>query len=203
VPEILHTLLVFVIIFVVVLALNVIPVFAPPTWTVLSLIQIRFSSNVVLLAIVGAVAATIGRMVLAKLSTLIVRQKILSQSTKQNIDALKARLERNQKLTFSIFLFYAFSPLPSNHLFIAYGLTGLELKPIAIPFLIGRTLSYGFWAFTASSVAQMLDYESINARSFFSYYLVASQLFGLLIIYVFTRIDWRRVFEARRLGWRR
>ena len=202
-PEILHTLLVFVIIFVVVLALNVIPVFAPPTWTVLSLIQIRFSSNVVLLAIVGAVAATIGRMVLAKLSTLIVRQKILSQSTKQNIDALKARLERNQKLTFSIFLFYAFSPLPSNHLFIAYGLTGLELKPIAIPFLIGRTLSYGFWAFTASSVAQMLDYESINARSFFSYYLVASQLFGLLIIYVFTRIDWRRVFEARRLGWRR
>jgi uncharacterized membrane protein YdjX (TVP38/TMEM64 family) len=152
---------------------------------------------------VGAVAATLGRLVLAKLSTLVVRQKILSDDTKKNIDAVKERLERKKKLTFTILLFYAFSPFPSNHLFIAYGLTTLKLKLIAIPFLLGRVVSYAFWAFTASSVAQLLDYESVTSKSFFSYYFVASQLFGLLTVYVFTRIDWQRVFMEKRLWWRR
>jgi len=201
--ELLHILYVSLVIFLVVFALNVIPAFAPPTWSVLSFIAIRFNSSIVLLAVVGAVAATLGRLVLARLSTVIVRQKILSDDTKKNIDAVKERLESKKKLTFSILLFYAFSPFPSNHLFIAYGLTALKLRLIAIPFLLGRVVSYAFWAFTASSVAQLLNYESAASKSFFSYYFVASQLFGLLTIYVFTKIDWRRVFEEKRLTWRR
>lgn len=201
--ELLHTLFVFLVIFLVVFALNVMPIFAPPTWSVLSFIAIRYNSNIVLLAVVGAVAATLGRLVLAKLSTVIVRQKFLSDDTKKNIDAVKERLESKKKLTFSILLFYAFSPFPSNHLFIAYGLTALKLKLIAIPFLLGRVVSYAFWAFTASSVAQLLNYESVTSKSFFSYYFVASQLFGLATIYVFTKIDWRRVFAEKRLRWRR
>jgi MFS family permease len=202
-PESLHTVFVFLVIFLVVFLLNVIPIFAPPTWSVLSFIAIRFNSNIVLLAVVGAVAATLGRLVLAKLSTVIVRRKFLSDDTRKNIDAVKERLESKKKLTFSLLLFYAFSPFPSNHLFIAYGLTALKLKLIAIPFLLGRVVSYAFWAFTASSVAQLLNYESVTSRSFFSYYFVASQLFGLLTIYVFTKIDWRRVFEEKRFSWRR
>lgn len=201
--ELLHVLYVSLVIFLVVFALNVMPVFAPPTWTVLSFIAIRYNSNIVLLAVVGAVAATLGRLVLAKLSNVIVRQKFLSDDTRKNIDAVKERLEGKKKLTFSILLFYAFSPFPSNHVFIAYGLTALKLRIIAIPFLLGRLVSYAFWAFTASSVAELLNYESTTSKSFFSYYFVASQLFGLLTIYVFTKIDWRRVFTEKRLRWRR
>jgi hypothetical protein len=201
--DLFHAFLVFLIIFLVVFVLNVVPIFAPPTWSVLSFIAIRFNSNIILLAVVGAVAATLGRLVLAKLSTVIVRQRFMSDETRKNIDAVKERLERNSKVTFGVLLFYAFSPFPSNHLFIAYGLTALKLKLIALPFLLGRVVSYAFWAFTASSVAQLLNYESVTSRSFFSYYFVASQLFGLLTIYVFTRIDWHRVFTEKRLRWRR
>lgn len=201
--ELFHTFLVFFVIFFVVFVLNVVPVFAPPTWSVLSFIAIRFNSNIILLAVVGAVAATLGRLALARLSTVIVRQRFLSDETRKNIDAVKDRLEGKKKLTFGVLLFYAFSPFPSNHLFIAYGLTTLELKLIAIPFLLGRVVSYAFWAFTASSVAQLLNYESVTSKSFFSYYFVASQLFGLATIYVFTRIDWQRVFTEKRLRWRR
>lgn len=201
-PEPLHIVLVFLLIFLVVLALNVVPIFAPPTWSVLSFIAIRFDPNNIVLAVVGAVAATLGRLVLAKLSRVIVRQKILSDDTRKNIDVVRERLESKAKLTFSLLLFYAFSPFPSNHLFIAYGLTALKLRLIAIPFLLGRVVSYAFWAFTASRVAQLLHYESVTSRSFFSYYFVASQLFGLLTIYVFTKIDWRRLFTEKQLKWR-
>jgi len=201
--EHLHLLYVSLVVFLVVFALNVMPAFAPPTWTVLSFIAIRFNPNIVLLSLVGAVAATMGRLLLARLSTVIVRRKVLSDDTKKNIDAVKERLESKQKLTFSILLFYAFSPFPSNHLFIAYGMTALKLKLIAIPFLLGRLVSYAFLAFTASGVAQLLNYEATTSKSFFSYYFVASQLFGLLTIYVFTKVDWRRVFAEKRLRWRR
>ena len=201
--EMLHTIVVFLVIFLVVFVLNVIPIFAPPTWTVLSFVAIRFSPNIVLLALVGAVAATLGRLVLSKLSTLIIRQKFLSRSALENIDALKERLEANRKLSFTVFLFYAFTPLPSNHLFIAYGLTALKLRLIAAPFLIGRVVSYAFWAFTASSVAQMLAYESVTAKSFFSYYFIGSQLLGLVVIYVFTKLDWRSLLNEKKFKWRR
>gem|GEM_PF-5822563 len=103
----------------------------------------------------------------------------------------EAHLQRNAVL--------CVQPIPSNHVFIAYGLTALKLRLIAVPFLLG---SYGFWAFTASSVAQMLEYESVTTKSFFSYYFIASQLFGLVTIYVLTKIDWPRVFAEKRLKWR-
>src|SRR4029079_7944436 len=122
---------------------------------------------------------TTGRIVLAKLSDTIVRRKFLSEGTKQNVGEIKTDLEKNQKLTFSIFLFYAFSPLPSNHLFIAYGLTGLSLKLIAMPFFLGRVVSYAFWAFSASSVATLLASQKIGSGSFFSAYFVVTQLFTI------------------------
>jgi len=201
--ELFYTLLVYLVIFAVVFLLNVIPIFAPPTWAVLSLIAVRYSSNILVLALVGAVAATLGRMVLAKLSNVLIRQKFMSGGTRRNIDAVRSRLENSKKLTLSVMLFYAFCPFSTNHLFIAYGLTALKLKLIAIPFLVGRVVIYAFVALTASSVAQLLANEAVATESFFSYYFVGSQLFGLLIIYVFARIDWPRVFSEKKLRWRR
>lgn len=201
--ELLHTLLLFLIVFATVFALNVAPAFAPPTWSVVSYIAVRYRLNIVALAVFAAVAATLGRLVLAKLSSVILRQRFLSDDTKKNIDVVKSRLEQNQKLSFSIFLFYAFSPLPSNHLFIAYGLTELKLRLISVPFFIGRVVSYAFWAFTASSVVQFLKYEQLGSSSFFSFYFVATQLFALFMVYVFTKIDWQTVFTARKVRWRK
>jgi len=201
--EPLHTAVVFVLIFGVVFILNVMPAFAPPTWTVVSFIAIKFESNVIALAILAAVAATLGRLVLAKLSTIIVRQKFLREGTRNNIDEVRRRLESNTRLTAGLFLFYAFSPLPSNHLFIAYGLTALPPKLVAIPFLIGRTISYGFWAITATGLVGLVSDAAFKDRSFFGWYFVITQLLGLATIWIFTKIDWRRLFEEKKLRWKK
>src|SRR5512137_3068903 len=100
--------------FIFVYLLNVIPAFAPPTWMVFSFLGFRYpSQNVPLFAVAGALAATLGRVTLAKLARVIIRQRFMSQSAKDNIDAIRAKLEKRRVLTFSIFLFYAFTPLPS------------------------------------------------------------------------------------------
>jgi membrane protein DedA with SNARE-associated domain len=191
-----------ILLFIVVFGLNIIPAFAPPTWMVFSYIGFRYVSvNVVLLALVGAAAATLGRIILAKMARIVVRRRFMSDATRENIDAIREHLESRQKLTFGIFLFYAFTPLPSNTLFIAYGLTTMKLRLIAAPFFIGRSVSYSFWGFTASALARRITLESTDALSYLSIYFVASQILLLSLVYVFTRVDWRVLFKEKKLRW--
>ena len=68
------------ILFIAVFVLNVLPAFAPPTWTTMSFIGLAIPNiDVLLLASIAAVSATCGRIVLAKLSRTIVRQRFLSE----------------------------------------------------------------------------------------------------------------------------
>lgn len=187
-------------VFLVVLALNLLPAFAPPTWMALSFFSYKFPENdIALLALVGATAATLGRVILAKSARSLVRGRLLSAETRQNIDAIKEKLQGKRTLTAGACLFYAFSPLPSNYLFIAYGLTTLELRILALPFFLGRLIGYNFWAHLGSAAARKLAIEA--PQSYMSAYFIAVQVACLALIYVFTRIDWRRLLEERKLRW--
>ena len=192
----------FALLFLVVYALNLLPAFAPPTWVVFSYVGFRYPTpNVTLLALVGAVAATLGRLTLAKMARAVIRQKLMSQASRENVDSIRQRLQGRKKLTFGVFLFYAFTPFPTNFLFIAYGLTAMDLTLIAVPFFIGRTVSYSFWGFTSSAVARMISAEHTDILPYLSVYFVISQLALLLLIWVFTKIDWPMLFERRKLQW--
>jgi membrane protein YqaA with SNARE-associated domain len=188
--------------FLLIFLLNVTPAFAPPTWMVFSFLGFRYPEHMgIAFALVGALAATLGRFTLAKGSNLIVRRHFLSDEARQNVDAIKEQLSKRKKLTFGILLFYAFTPLPSNYLFIAYGLTAMELKLITIPFFIGRWVSYSFWAFTAARVARKITVENTETLSYLSVYFIASQALLLSMVYLFTRIDWRYLAGEKRFRW--
>lgn len=190
--------------FVVVFLLNVLPAFAPPTWTMMSFIGVAIpDANVLLLAFVAATAATSGRIALARLSRTLVRQKLLSERAKRNVDSIRVGIERQPAVTLGSFLGYALSPLPSNYLFIAYGLTSLPIAFLAVPFFLGRLVSYGFWASTASSVGDWLDWDWSQSTPYFVAYFVLSQLMLVPVIYGFTRLDWETAFTARKLRWLR
>lgn len=190
--------------FAVVFALNIIPAFAPPTWLALSWVALRRQDlDPLLLALVGACAATSGRVVLAKLSRVIIRGGLMSERARDNIDAIKAALEHRRALTSGAFLAYAFSPFPSNYLFIAYGLTALELKLVAVPFFLGRFLSYAFWAFTATRVSHYMELELSESQSYLGVYFVVTQILLLGAVYAFTQVDWRYLLTQKRLRWLR
>ena len=191
-----------IVLFLVVFVLNTVPAFAPPTWFVFSFIGFQFPSfKGAEVAIVGAVAATLGRVTLAKLSRLIIRQKFLSDETRRNIDSIKDGLQGRKKLTFGVALFYAFSPLPSNYLFIAYGLTTMNLALIAVPFFLGRVISYSFWNITSSAVARRISIDSGDAFPYLSAYFIVSQIVFLYLVYLFTRIDWRKLVTEKKFRW--
>jgi membrane protein YqaA with SNARE-associated domain len=194
-------LLTSILLFGVIFLLNVIPAFAPPTWMVFSFIGFNFPQHDgVELAVVGALAATLGRLTLAKLSRIVIRQKFMSQEARENVDTIREKLQ-GRTITFGLFLLYAFSPLPSNYLFIAYGLTAMNLKLIAVPFFLGRSVSYSFWRVASSAVARKIAMESEDTLPYLSVYFVISQVTFLALIYVFARIDWKRLLTEHKFGW--
>jgi len=90
------------ILFFVVLALNVVPAFAPPTWMVFSFLGFRLPSQMGwTFALVGAAAATTGRFLLGKLSRRIVRNQWLSYASRENINSIKVELEKRPKMIFT------------------------------------------------------------------------------------------------------
>ncbi len=190
------------VLFIAVFALNLVPAFAPPTWTAMSFIGLAIPNiDVLLLALVAASAATCGRVLLAKLSRVIVRQRLLTEKVRTNVDAIKSGIENRRAMTVGAFLGYSLSPLPSNYLFIAYGLTSLPIAALAAPFFVGRLVSYAFWARTASTVGDWLDWDWFESAPYFVAYFLLSQILLVPVIYGFTRLDWRAFFAEKRLKW--
>ena len=191
-------------IFLIVYVLNLMPAFAPPTWMVLSLVGLNSDAvSVPVLAIVGASAATLGRLTLAKLSRAIIRSRFLSDGTRSNVDVIREQLEHRRAATVGSFFLYALSPFPSNYLFIAYGLTSLDLALIAIPFFVGRLVSYNFLVFSAAAARKHLQLDDSEAQSYFGIYFFATQVLLLVFVYVFAKIDWRILFTEKKLRWQR
>ncbi len=190
------TLSLFAVIFVV----NCLPAFAPPTWMVVSAMTLSSpGGNPWLTALVAATAATAGRLVLAKLAFILVRQRWLSERTKENVDLVKARLEKHNAMTFGAVLAYTCSPLPSNSLFIAYGLTSLPLAPVAAASFIGRFLTYSVWVVMAMEVAQKVVVDEGSVFAYLGGYFVLTQAFMLALVVLFAKLDWRAWFASKSL----
>lgn len=184
-------------IFIIVSTMNIVPFFMPATWTVLTFISIVYNVPFLPLSIVGAVAATLGRIILAKLSRVIVRQNFLSFKTKRNIDYLRNYVEEKHHVAFIFFLSYTFTPLPTNQLFIAYGLTDLKLRYLAVPFFVGRLASYLFLTFFANKVAEQFIPESMS--SIFGTSFIIMQLISIGVVYLFTKINWKHLLKRKRV----
>ncbi|CAN5152562.1 hypothetical protein BH11PAT3_BH11PAT3_0720 [soil metagenome] len=172
---------------------NIIPFFAPSTWSVLGAVSAFSAKNFFYISLIGALGATTGRIILAKLTRLILRGNFFSEKTKENLNHINIIIERKKKSSLIFLFFFALSPLPSNQLFMAYGMTDLPLKHLVIPFFIGRLITYMFWSFAGSRLGDILDLSQ-SIKSFGAFFIL-SQVFAFVLLYFFTKINWKKVDE--------
>ncbi|WP_408602560.1 hypothetical protein [Paraburkholderia guartelaensis] len=93
--------------FVIVLLINLMPAFAPPTWMAMSWVGFNIhEGNMLLVAAVAASAATAGRLTLAALSRSLVRGRWLRDADRQNIDVVSTWLGKHREKTAGAFLVY-------------------------------------------------------------------------------------------------
>lgn len=180
-----------------VFAVNVMPALMPPTWVILAFFYIHFNLLLMPIVLIGAASATLGRTVLFWLAKHHVR-RFIPQRYLENYDILGQFLHKSMKVTVPIVLIYAFFPIPSNQLFIIAGLTRLKIKIIAFSFLAGRLISYTFWISVVSSVADRLDLVFSNYFSNFGSFVV--EILGLVLIYFIGKINWRKILKIKEVS---
>ena len=181
-------------IFLVLIGVNASPILMPPSWIVLtSFYLLDPNLNIVLLSIVGATGATIGRFFLKKISGLF--RKFVGEEQKSNLDIIGDYLNR-KKFGYLIasFLFGA-TPLPSNILFITYGLMRAKSVGIYIGFWFGRVLSYIIMIYFGNAVLK--PFIEIFEDRLTGILLV--DLAGIVVIIFFASINWSLLITKRKL----
>jgi hypothetical protein len=90
-------------------------------------------------------------------------------------------------------LIYSLRPIPSNELFIAAGLSGAKLWPVALGFLPGRLVSYTARALTAKGAND--HFGGILTRQWHDPKWLALEILSIVGIVLFFRLDWPRILH--------
>lgn len=179
---------------VIVLGFNLMPAFAPPTWTALVLFSLNTDLNPFVIVGVGALCAGTGRYFLAR-GTGLFRNRIGKKSV-ENLEAAQQLLTQNTSRKVITFGLFILSPLPSAQLFEAAGLMGVRLLPLTIAFFSGRLITYNFYVFGANQLKAHPIGELIT-QEFKSFWAIAIQILMMAGIVMLTRIDWKKFLQQK------
>jgi len=170
--------------------INIVPILMPPTWVVLALAKINDPSfNPFLLALVGAIASSLGRAVLTFYSSFF--RRFFNQKLKARASEIKNFFDRKRKAVFFGSFIFALGPIPSNLLFIASGLTKIKVKPLFAGFFLGRFVSYFFLIIISQSLFSAVEQYTGNA----SFLKLCFDAVGILAAFLFLFIDWKEIMH--------
>lgn len=171
---------------------NLIPIFAPPTWSILVLFRFNSHLGAVPLVLLGALSAASGRYVLARVTHRF--RGRLKDKTKADLTAAEEFLNRRRLSKYGGMLIFALSPLPSAQLFEAAGLLNLALIPFTLSFFAGRIVSYAIYVAGASSI-KISGSRDVVIQAFKSPYSIALQVLLILGVYLLTKINWIKLLN--------
>jgi len=181
-------------IFLLLIGINAAPILMPPTWIVLSsFFALDSSLDPLLLALVGATGATIGRLILKNLSSFF--RRFIGKEQESNLDTIGNFLNKKKfGYTLTSFLFAA-TPLPSNMLFVAYGMMRAKSIGLYIGFWCGRLVSYYIMITISGAVLvpflQLFEDRVIG--------IIVADIVGIGSVIFFTCINWQVLLFERKL----
>ena len=179
----------YLIFFGIVLGVNLMPAFGPPTWSIIVLYGLNTNLPVPAFVLVGALAAASGRFVLAQAFRQLAGH--LPEKTKQNLAAAREALGRRKRNTIIGLGLFALSPFPSAQLFEAAGLAGVRLVPFTAAFFLGRSVSYSIYAFTTQHIRDSSIGDAFR-DSVTSPLGIALQIAMLAMLLALSQIDWKK-----------
>ena len=181
-------------IFLILIGVNASPILMPPSWIVLtSFYLLDPTLNIVLLAVVGATGATIGRFFLKRISGLF--RKFVGEEQKSNLDMIGSYLNKKKHgYLIASFLFGA-TPLPSNILFITYGLMRAKSVGIYVGFWIGRSISYIIMIYFGNTV--LTPFLEMFEDRLTGILLIDGV--GIVLIILFACVNWTVLLTQRKI----
>lgn len=181
-------------VFFIIFVLSVIPILTPPTWIVIvSAYSLNDQLNPILLSMIGASAAIAGRLILLQLST--VGRKAINDHRKNSLDKFRKYLEKTRYGYLIGTLLFAILPLPSNMLFISYGLMKAKSIGIVVGFWLGRFVAYiimiNLSQYFFKSFKEIINSDMLS--------LIFIDILGILMTLLFLLIDWNILLSNHKL----
>ncbi len=181
----------------IVLVVNIVPAFMPPTWAVLATFHIaRPELPLLPLTVGGAAMSALGRSRLALLSR--AGGRLLPERDRENAEALGALFQRHRRLGLAILFVYCLGPLPSNALFIAAGLGRVRLGVVTVTFFLSRALADSFWVWGVGRASGSLS--KTFEQYLTSWQAILVQLATIAAFLLILRLPWTRWLASATAG---
>ena len=176
------------------IGVNAAPILMPPSWIILTSFHLLDPTlNIVLLAMVGATGATVGRFILKKFSGYF--RRFVGDEQKSNLDIIGNYLNQKKHGYLIASFLFAATPLPSNMLFITYGLMRAKSLGIYIGFWFGRTISYIIMIYFGNAV--LTPILEIFEDRITGILLIDGVGIGMIIL--FASINWTLLITQKKL----
>jgi len=177
------------------LLVDTIPVFAPPAWTILAFIIVKWKPNPWGIIAAGAAGSVIGRYILT-LYMPHVSAKIFRPRENDNLSFLGKQLGSGVWRANAFVLLYAISPLSTTALFTAAGMAHVNPRNVLPGFAIGKFIGDAIVVFTGKVTAEKAT-DLMRGKVSWQTWLAAS--IGLLMISGVLFIDWRQLLQRKKL----
>lgn len=181
-------------IFLLLFLVNMAPILMPPTWLILASFYVLDDTlSPINLALVGATGATAGRSVLLYTSTFF--RKFMSEERRSSLDKIQSYLHSKKLGFFAASFLFAATPLPSNILFISYGLMKAKTIQIYAGFWAGRAVSY----FVMISISKIVLTPFVELFTERIWGIMLVDGIGVAMLVSFACINWNLFISERKL----
>jgi len=183
----------YLLVFLAALAVDTIPIFAPPAWILLVILLVKFHLNPWLTVVIGVTGSTIGRYILTRYIPRI-SSSLVNRREDANLRYIGSKLAK-AKWSSAVFVFlYTLTPLSTTALFTAAA--RVQAWHILPPFFLGRLITDGVLVFSGKYASANLS-ELLHGEA--SWKTVITLIAGLIVIGGFLFIDWRCLLEKRKI----
>ena len=167
---------------------NLLPAFAPPTWSILVFFTLRYHMNPVALVLLGVMSATLGRAILANVFRTI--RGWLPKGYVANMERIGVRIGEHPRKTFGLLALFFISPISSAQLFEAAGIIKrIALGPLLLAFAGGRLISYSIYV-SGAGVLKETSLGQIVQKEFTSPIAIVIQILLIIGLVALGNVKW-------------
>jgi hypothetical protein len=167
--------------------INLFPAFMPTTWMVLAFFRVQFGLPILPLTIGGAFFSGLGRIGLAR-GTGMLHRRFFRRD--ENLEEMKTYLDERREYVGVATFGYCLLPLPTNNLFVAAGVVGVNMARVMLGFWIGRSIADTFYVWTTDQVFSSL--RDVFEEFYSDWLVLAIQLLSLLGAMLLIAVPWPR-----------
>ena len=181
------------------IAVDCVPVFAPPAWTLMLLLMLRFDLNPYVTVVVGTCGTVTGRLIFSSLIVPWLGAKTLSRDKESDLRYLGKRLNDKGVAAFIFIFLYSLLPLSTTALFTAAGLARVRKTFVLPPFFLGNLIGDAFLLLSGKAAVGSVG-ELFKGS--WSVKDISMMAFGLLVVLVLLFVDWRTLLQKKKVKWK-